>query len=477
MDFLLDDLDTDGALREAGENAGISRATFLGGTVAGTVAAFAITPTAEAATNHDVDVLNFALMLEYLQSSFYTEAERAGRCAGRPRTPPARRRGGTRAREGVQGAAGPQAVKRPAFNFRGVTEAERPFLKTAVAFEDLAVAAYKGQAPRIRAKPMLAAAVAIHSVEARHAAWMRFLFGVQPAVNAFDDASDKAEVERIVAGTNFVVARPRTTPVGGRASPGDPARSVPRDCVVAACAVAGLAWLLLGGEGQAAPRRRSLPASPRPALTVPAPSRLGVGARGGLDERAAASTARARPRRGARPLAGSRRRTPEGTANVVLVTGRASDARRRCGSGCDSRCCPTARPAGCRAGARRLPDRPHAPHRRPPPPPPRSARRAQGIPRGRRRRPSAVAHAARALLHPQPTDPLPQPHLRPARLRHERPVTRLTDWPAGGFIGIHGTDRPGLLPGRVSHGCIRMRNRDIVRLGRLMGVGTPLTIR
>jgi lipoprotein-anchoring transpeptidase ErfK/SrfK len=53
----------------------------------------------------------------------------------------------------------------------------------------------------------------------------------------------------------------------------------------------------------------------------------------------------------------------------------------------------------------------------------------------------------------------------------------LTDWPAGGFIGIHGTDRPDLLPGRVSHGCIRMHNRDIVRLARLMPVGTPLTIR
>ena len=53
----------------------------------------------------------------------------------------------------------------------------------------------------------------------------------------------------------------------------------------------------------------------------------------------------------------------------------------------------------------------------------------------------------------------------------------LTDWPAGGFIGIHGTDRPDLLPGRVSHGCIRMRNEDILELGRLMPVGTPLTIR
>jgi lipoprotein-anchoring transpeptidase ErfK/SrfK len=52
----------------------------------------------------------------------------------------------------------------------------------------------------------------------------------------------------------------------------------------------------------------------------------------------------------------------------------------------------------------------------------------------------------------------------------------LTDWPAGGFIGIHGTNRPDLLPGRVSHGCIRMENDDIVRLARLMPVGTPVTI-
>jgi hypothetical protein len=52
----------------------------------------------------------------------------------------------------------------------------------------------------------------------------------------------------------------------------------------------------------------------------------------------------------------------------------------------------------------------------------------------------------------------------------------LTDWPAGGFVGIHGTSRPGLLPGRVSHGCIRMRNPDIVELARLMPVGTPVEI-
>jgi lipoprotein-anchoring transpeptidase ErfK/SrfK len=52
----------------------------------------------------------------------------------------------------------------------------------------------------------------------------------------------------------------------------------------------------------------------------------------------------------------------------------------------------------------------------------------------------------------------------------------LTDWPAGGFIGIHGTNRPDLLPGRVSHGCIRLRNEDILTLARLMPIGTPVTV-
>ena len=53
----------------------------------------------------------------------------------------------------------------------------------------------------------------------------------------------------------------------------------------------------------------------------------------------------------------------------------------------------------------------------------------------------------------------------------------LTDWPGGGFIGIHGTNQPEILPGRVSHGCVRMPNASIRRLDRLMRVGTPVTIR
>lgn len=52
----------------------------------------------------------------------------------------------------------------------------------------------------------------------------------------------------------------------------------------------------------------------------------------------------------------------------------------------------------------------------------------------------------------------------------------LTDWPGGGYIGVHGTDQPRILPGRVSHGCIRMPNASILTLSRLMPVGTPVTI-
>jgi hypothetical protein len=52
-----------------------------------------------------------------------------------------------------------------------------------------------------------------------------------------------------------------------------------------------------------------------------------------------------------------------------------------------------------------------------------------------------------------------------------------SDWPAGGFVGIHGTNRPDLIPGRVSAGCIRLKNRAILRLARLMGIGTPVRVR
>lgn len=52
----------------------------------------------------------------------------------------------------------------------------------------------------------------------------------------------------------------------------------------------------------------------------------------------------------------------------------------------------------------------------------------------------------------------------------------LTDWPGGGMIGVHGTNQPEILPGRVSHGCVRVPNRRIARLRKLMPLGTPVEI-
>jgi hypothetical protein len=52
----------------------------------------------------------------------------------------------------------------------------------------------------------------------------------------------------------------------------------------------------------------------------------------------------------------------------------------------------------------------------------------------------------------------------------------LSEWPGGGVVGIHGTNEPSLIPGRPSHGCIRMRNGDISRLWRIIAIGTPIEI-
>jgi lipoprotein-anchoring transpeptidase ErfK/SrfK len=52
----------------------------------------------------------------------------------------------------------------------------------------------------------------------------------------------------------------------------------------------------------------------------------------------------------------------------------------------------------------------------------------------------------------------------------------LSEWPGGGIVGIHGTNEPQLIPGRPSHGCIRLRNADIASLWPMIEVGTPIEI-
>jgi hypothetical protein len=52
----------------------------------------------------------------------------------------------------------------------------------------------------------------------------------------------------------------------------------------------------------------------------------------------------------------------------------------------------------------------------------------------------------------------------------------LSDWPRGGVVGIHGTNQPWLIPGRPSHGCVRLANRDMAALVHKLPIGTPIWI-
>jgi hypothetical protein len=211
----IEDVDCDGALGEAlhavyGSRADFLRKATIGG--AALLGALALPGTSTAASSNDVGILNYALVLEYLQASFYTETERIGTVGAKALA--ATRVVGAVERAHVTAlrkALGSAAVARPTFNFRGTTEEPTKFLKTAVALEDLAVAAYKAQAPRVDSKAILAVAVSIHSVEARHAAWMRRLFGIVPAGSAFDEPLSKPKVSKIVDSTHFIVTSGRTS--------------------------------------------------------------------------------------------------------------------------------------------------------------------------------------------------------------------------------------------------------------------------
>jgi hypothetical protein len=203
------EIDSDGALRETSA-ALRTRSQFLqrGAGLAGLgmVALGLGAGTARAKTaKSDVTILNFALALEYLQAAFYTEAERVGALRGgladQARVVGSHERAHVAAFRAVLGHA---AIKEPHFNFHGVTENAKSFRATAVAFEDLAVGAYKEQLPSIRSDEYLAAAVSIHSVEARHAAWIRRLAGIVPAAKAFDEPLDDRQTVQIVNSTRFV---------------------------------------------------------------------------------------------------------------------------------------------------------------------------------------------------------------------------------------------------------------------------------
>ena len=212
------DVDVDGALQETAARAfPATRAAFLrrslGAVVgAGVGALFAgVASAAPATTRNDIEILRFDLVLEYLQSGLYTEAERLGELTSETlawaRVVGAHERAHVHA---LKNLLGPNTVPSPTFNYRGVTSDEQAFIKTAVAFEDLTAALLKWQAPRLDSRSILAAAVTLHSVETRHAAWIRHLNGLKPATAAFDKPASQAKMAQLIARTRFVASRPQT---------------------------------------------------------------------------------------------------------------------------------------------------------------------------------------------------------------------------------------------------------------------------
>jgi hypothetical protein len=213
----LGELDRDGAFLEAiAETYGETRAKFVRRLAFGSgalLAALAAAPEAEAASD-DVKILNFDLVFEYLQSSFYLDAVHVG-TVHRMAPEKARWARVLGAHELahvriLKSVLGKKAVKKPSFDFRGVTESQSAFIKTAVAMEDLTTALLAGQAPRFSDRGLTAAVFSLLTVEARHAAWARRIHGFLPVDKSVDPPKTISEVRNVVASTKFVVAHPRT---------------------------------------------------------------------------------------------------------------------------------------------------------------------------------------------------------------------------------------------------------------------------
>ena len=221
-------LDSDGILHETADRVGgMTRTEFLRIGVIGSgslLLAAGASPSKAQTPSKDTRVLNFDLAWEFLQASFYTEAEKLGTVdrmepgmARWARTFGAHERAHVRI---LQSVLGESAVKKPRFDFHGVTEDIDSFTKTVVAFEELTTALLLGQAPHFEDHGLIAAVFGLLTVEARHVAWVRHQLDLDPPVlSAFDEPKSLGDADQLIASTNFttkplrVVAReaPRFT--------------------------------------------------------------------------------------------------------------------------------------------------------------------------------------------------------------------------------------------------------------------------
>jgi hypothetical protein len=148
----------------------------------------------------DVDILNFALTLEYLESSFYKEAKTRAKASGELKSligllADDEKQHVDALTATIKSLKG-KPVAEPKFNFEYDDTAG--FLKLAQTFEDTGVSAYNGAGPLIESKEVLGAAGSIVQVEARHAAAIRLQNKEEPAPEAFDPSLDEAQVLKAV---------------------------------------------------------------------------------------------------------------------------------------------------------------------------------------------------------------------------------------------------------------------------------------
>jgi hypothetical protein len=157
-----------------------------------------------------VDVLNYALTLEYLEAAFYKQGNSSMGLIPTEYKKLFATIGGHEIAHVLllKSALGSAAVKAPAVDFTAggkyadVFSNFETFATLSATFEDLGVAAYKGQAGALLGTPVLTTALQIHSVEARHAAAVRPIIGKAPAPDAFDKPKTMKQV--LAAATPFL---------------------------------------------------------------------------------------------------------------------------------------------------------------------------------------------------------------------------------------------------------------------------------
>jgi rubrerythrin len=185
---------------------GMSRGAFLVRGALATGAAYgaaSVTPWVSRALAQDdagdIGILHFALTLEYLEADFYTQASKLGlkgEYKALAKDFGANEQAHVDALIATIKKLGGKPVKSPQFAFG--MKSQTDFEKLAVTLEDTGVSAYNGAAPMIESGEVLAAAGGIVQVEARHAAALRFLAGMDPTKGPFDQPLEKAAVLKAV---------------------------------------------------------------------------------------------------------------------------------------------------------------------------------------------------------------------------------------------------------------------------------------